>query len=85
MSATNPAVVDAVAPIVASVWKLEVAVGDRVVEGQQLAVLESMKMEIPVAAPVAGEVIDVPAAIGQIVQEGEPVALIAPDRAERDQ
>jgi biotin carboxyl carrier protein len=77
LSATTPAVVEAVAPIVASVWKLDVAVGDRVVEGQQLAVLESMKMEIPVVAPVAGEIIDLPAAIGQIVQEGEPVAVIA--------
>ena len=67
----------AVAPIVASVWKLEVAIGDRVVEGQEVAVLESMKMEIPVHAPVAGEIIDLPAAIGQIVQEGEPVAIIA--------
>ena len=77
MSAT--AAVQAVAPIVASVWKLEVAVGDRVVEGQELAVLESMKMEIPVSAPAAGEIIDLPAAIGQIVQEGEPVAVIAPE------
>ena len=69
---------NAVAPIVATIWKLEVAVGDHVQVGQQLALLESMKMEIPVSAPVAGIVAELPAAIGQIVQEGEPVAVIAP-------
>ena len=68
----------ATAPIVATIWKLEVGVGDSVGAGQCLALLESMKMEIPVAAPVAGVVTELPAAIGQIVQEGEPVAVITP-------
>ena len=66
------------APIVATVWKIDVALGDTVVKGQQLAVLESMKMEIPLSSPAAGVVTALPAAIGQIVQEGEPVALITP-------
>jgi biotin carboxyl carrier protein len=66
------------APIVATVWKIDVALGDAVEKGQQLAVLESMKMEIPVSSPTAGVVTALPAAIGQIVQEGEPVALITP-------
>ncbi|MCL2543295.1 MAG: acetyl-CoA carboxylase biotin carboxyl carrier protein subunit [Nocardioidaceae bacterium] len=69
---------NAVAPIVSTIWRLDVAVGQRVEVGQQLALLESMKMEIPVSAPVAGVVADLPAAIGQIVQEGDPVAVISP-------
>ncbi len=66
-----------VAPIVASVWKVEVAVGSEVAPGQQLAVLESMKMEIPVSAPEAGTVVEVCVEPGQIVQEGDVVVRIA--------
>lgn len=65
-----------VAPIVASVWKIEVAVGDRVEVGATLAVVESMKMEIPIFATVAGVVESIPVELGQIVQEGDPVVVI---------
>jgi len=64
------------APVVANVWQLRVAVGDSVDVGTVVAVLESMKMEIPVEAHVAGTVVDLPAPEGTIVQEGEPVAVI---------
>ena len=64
------------APIVANVWQLRVAVGDAVDIGTVVAVLESMKMEIPVEAHVAGTVVDLPAPEGTIVQEGDPVAVI---------
>jgi acetyl-CoA carboxylase biotin carboxyl carrier protein len=64
------------APIVANVWQLRVAVGDAVDVGTVVAVLESMKMEIPVEAHVAGTVVDLPAPEGTIVQEGDPVAVI---------
>ncbi|HZP14835.1 MAG TPA: biotin/lipoyl-binding carrier protein [Nocardioides sp.] len=68
-----------VAPIVASVWKIEVAVGDRVEAGATLAVVESMKMEIPILASVTGVVESIPVEPGQIVQEGDAVVVIAPD------
>lgn len=67
-----------VAPIVASVWKIEVAVNDRVEVGAMLAVLESMKMEIPLFATVSGVVESIPVEAGQIVQEGDPVVVLAP-------
>ena len=54
--------------VTGTVWKLEVAVGDRVEAEQTLVVLESMKMEIPLTAPRAGTV------AGLLVQEGEAVA-----------
>ena len=37
-----------------SVWKLLVAEGDVVVEGQTLFILEVMKMEVPYEAPHSG-------------------------------
>ncbi|BBH17877.1 hypothetical protein Back2_21640 [Nocardioides baekrokdamisoli] len=67
-----------VAPIVASVWKIEVAVGDHVEAGSMLAVVESMKMEIPIFATVAGVVASIPVEPGQIVQEGDAVVVIVP-------
>ena len=41
-------------PTTASVWKVAVEPGQRVVAGEKLVVLEAMKMEIAVAAPIAG-------------------------------
>lgn len=64
------------APIVANVWQLRVAVGDAVDVGTVLAVLESMKMEIPLEADVAGVVVELPVPEGTIVQEGDPVVVI---------
>lgn len=70
--------IDERAEIVANVWKLLVTIGERVDTGQTLAVLESMKMEIPVYASAAGHVSDVFAAEGQIVQEGDALVRIDP-------
>jgi acetyl-CoA carboxylase biotin carboxyl carrier protein len=52
----------------AIVFKIEVAIGDRVEPDQTLLVLESMKMEIPVPAPQAGVVQAI------LTQEGATVA-----------
>jgi biotin carboxyl carrier protein len=41
------------AELTATVWKVVVEQGATVAEGDELVILESMKMEIPVAAPVA--------------------------------
>jgi len=59
--------------IAANVWKIEVAVGDRVSADQTLAILESMKMEIPVEAPVAGTVAEIMIAEGQTIGEDQPL------------
>jgi acetyl-CoA carboxylase biotin carboxyl carrier protein len=58
------------AHIAGTVWKIEVAVGDAVSEGQTVVILESMKMEMPVEAPAAGKVTRIAAAPGQAVEEG---------------
>lgn len=56
------------AEMVATVWKVLVQPGQRVEADEDLVILESMKMEIPVAAPSAGTVASVH------VTEGSPVA-----------
>jgi acetyl-CoA carboxylase biotin carboxyl carrier protein len=62
--------------IAANVWKVEVAVGDRVEAEQVLAILESMKMEIPVEAPAAGTVAEVLIAEGQTIAEDQALFVI---------
>ncbi|GAA1738179.1 biotin/lipoyl-binding carrier protein [Aeromicrobium alkaliterrae] len=64
------------ADIVANVWKIVVREGDPVNAGDELAVLESMKMEIPVIASASGHVSRICVNEGQIVQEGDVVVEI---------
>jgi acetyl-CoA carboxylase biotin carboxyl carrier protein len=64
------------AEIVANVWKIVAREGDQVGVGDVLAVLESMKMEIPVYAEASGYVSRVLVEVGQIVQEGDPLIEI---------
>jgi biotin carboxyl carrier protein len=67
---------EAKAEIVANVWKLAVSPGDEVGVGDTIAVLETMKMEIPVIAAVSGSIDEVRVVEGQIVQEGDVIAVI---------
>ncbi len=59
-----------------SVWKLLVAKGDTVEAGQELFILEVMKMEVPYEAPVAGTVAVVHIAEGDVVEEGQLAMVI---------
>ena len=67
---------EVVAEMVANVWRVLVSPGDGVVEGDAICILESMKMEIPVAAPTAGTVAEVRVDEGSTVQEGDVIAVI---------
>jgi biotin carboxyl carrier protein len=62
--------------MVANVWKIVVAEGDTVAEGETLVILESMKMEIPVIAEDAGVVAQLKVAEGDVIQEGDLIAVI---------
>ncbi len=64
------------AEMVANVWKVLVAEGDVVADGDTLVILESMKMEIPVLAEQAGAVTSLDVAEGDVVQEGDLIATI---------
>jgi len=64
------------AEMVANVWKVVVAEGDPVSDGDTLVILESMKMEIPVIAETDGTVTKLAVAEGDVVQEGDLIAII---------
>lgn len=60
----------------ANVWKVLVAAGDTVSDGDTLVILESMKMEIPVISEVAGTVSSLAVAEGDSIDEDELIAEI---------
>jgi acetyl-CoA carboxylase biotin carboxyl carrier protein len=64
------------AEMVANVWKVVVAAGDTVEDGDTLVILESMKMEIPVLSEASGTVSAVHVHEGDVVQEGDVLAVI---------
>jgi acetyl-CoA carboxylase biotin carboxyl carrier protein len=64
------------AHITGTVWKIEVKVGDQVEEGTTVAILESMKMEMPVESEDEGEVAEIHIVEGQPVTEGAPLMTL---------
>lgn len=64
------------AEMVANVWKVVVADGETVADGDTLVILESMKMEIPVLAETDG-VVQLKVNEGDVVQEGDLIALVS--------
>ena len=62
--------------VAGNVWKVEVAVGQRVAAGDPLVIVESMKMEIPVQAPVDGTVTGIAVTKGDRVAEGAAVVTL---------
>ena len=59
-----------------SVWKIEVTVGQSVAEGDTLLIVESMKMEIPLASPIAGTVQEIRVAESDMVDEDQVLLVI---------
>ncbi len=64
------------AEMVANVWKVVVAEGHQVVEGDTLVIVESVKIEIPVVAEHSGTVTQLKVVEGDLVQEGHLIAVI---------
>jgi acetyl-CoA carboxylase biotin carboxyl carrier protein len=64
------------AHITGTVWKIEVAVGDAIAEGDTVVILESMKMEMPVEAEDAGTVKEILCQEGQAVSEGDALVVL---------
>ena len=62
--------------VAGKVWKIETAVGQSVAADDTLILIESMKMEIPVAAPRAGTIVEILVAEGDVVVEGQVVVLL---------
>ena len=64
------------AHITGTVWKIEKKIGDSVVPGDVLLILESMKMEMPLEAPVAGTVTEIRCKEAQPVGEGDVLVVV---------
>jgi biotin carboxyl carrier protein len=67
---------EVLAEMVANVWRVVVAKGDSIGEGDTICILESMKMEIPVEATASGTIRDLNVTEGGVVQEGDVIAVI---------
>ncbi len=67
---------DVEAHITGTVWKIECAVGDDIAEGDTVAILESMKMEMPVEAEDGGRVKEILCEEGQAVNEGDTLVVL---------
>jgi acetyl-CoA carboxylase biotin carboxyl carrier protein len=62
--------------MVGKIVSVTVKVGDRVEENDQVAVLEAMKMEMPLVAPVGGMIKEVCVKAGQEVDAEATIAVI---------
>lgn len=65
------------APLPGSVVSINVKVGDAVKAGQQLAIIEAMKMENEILAPADGTIKAVHVSAGQAVQQGDALLDLA--------
>ncbi|MGY9004463.1 MAG: acetyl-CoA carboxylase biotin carboxyl carrier protein subunit [Rhodospirillales bacterium] len=68
--------VDVKVEITGSVWKIVKKVGDKVEEDDEIMILESMKMEIPVLAPEDGTIKSIIVKEGDSVVEDQTVATL---------
>jgi acetyl-CoA carboxylase biotin carboxyl carrier protein len=50
--------------------------GDAVAEGQDVVILESMKMQLPVSSNLSGTVSQIKVASGDFVNEGDPLVVL---------
>ncbi len=64
------------AHITGTVFRIETRVGADVSEGDVVAILESMKMEMPVESPRAGRVAEIRVEEGQSVEEGDLLVVL---------
>lgn len=64
------------APLPGKVLSVSVKSGDNVAEGDEICIIEAMKMENPVMAPVSGKLVEVSVSEGQTVKAGDSLAVI---------
>jgi len=64
------------ASMAGSVWKIVANEGQSVTDGQDIIILESMKMEIPIVAEEAGTIKELKVNEGDFVNEGDVLAVI---------
>jgi urea carboxylase len=67
-------------PVTGSVWKQSMDIGRQVCAGDELLVIEAMKMEIPIVADMGGEVIEVRCEPGRAVSAGDVLVVLRPSQ-----
>ena len=65
------------APFAANVYEISVEEGQEVAEGDQVAILEAMKMQTPIVSEVSGTVTDISAKVGDALKPGDKILLIS--------
>ncbi|HYW63194.1 MAG TPA: acetyl-CoA carboxylase biotin carboxyl carrier protein subunit [Bradyrhizobium sp.] len=65
-----------VTDVAGRVCALPFEIGASVGEGDDIAFVEAMKMEIPVASPVAGKLKSLLVKIDDVVAEGQAIAIV---------
>lgn len=63
-------------PVAGSVWQMLVSQGDKVSEGQPLAILESMKMEIEITSPHTGVIYAINKNEGSQINAGQALLIL---------
>lgn len=64
------------ASMAGNMWKIVVKEGDKVDAGDDIAILESMKMEIPISTEQSGIVKEIRVNEGDFINEGDVIAII---------
>ena len=64
------------AHITGTVWKVECEVGQEIADGDTVAIIESMKMEMPVESEDEGTVKEIRCEEGQSVTEGDVLVVL---------
>ena len=64
-------------PVAGTVFKLQTSIGAVINVDDEVMLIESMKMEIPVPSEVAGTVKEILVAVGDSVKEGQALLVLA--------
>jgi acetyl-CoA carboxylase biotin carboxyl carrier protein len=67
---------DLLSPIDGKIWKILVAVGDKVEMDEEVIILEALKMETPVYSENSGTITEIRFKVGDAVSEGDVLAVI---------
>ncbi|MFA8440067.1 acetyl-CoA carboxylase biotin carboxyl carrier protein subunit [Pueribacillus sp. YX66] len=59
-----------------NIWKILINVGDEIEAEQEVVILESMKMEIPIEAEISGKVVEIKKNEGEFVNEGDVILTL---------
>lgn len=68
--------IEIMSEVTGKVWKIVAAPGSSMAADEEIMILESMKMEIPVVMSEAGTLVEILVAEGDSVEDGQVVAVI---------